>query len=115
VTSFLGDLALGDDNPVGLAWAAIVLFLVAAGLVAWVLLPRPEWYFSSRPSVIIRGYVEDHPSAPLWAMHKQLAEHFEADLDANTKYMKPLFRAYQWANVALAGEVAFWILILVWR
>jgi hypothetical protein len=115
VTSFLGDLALGDDGPAGLAWAAIGLFLVAASLVAYVLLPTGEWYFSPRPSVIIRSYVEDHPSAPLWAMHKQLAEHLEIDFVANANHMKPLFWAYQLANVALAGEVTVWLAVLMGR
>jgi hypothetical protein len=76
---------------------------------------RERWYFRSKPTDIIRGYVEDEPSAPLWAMQKQLAEHFETDFTANEKNMKPLFRAYQLANLALAGEVIVWIIILIER
>jgi hypothetical protein len=48
-------------------------------------------------------------------MHKQLAEFLEDDFDANAKNMKPLFRAYQFANVALAGEVVVWVAIVVGR
>jgi hypothetical protein len=48
-------------------------------------------------------------------MQKQLAEHFETDFTANEKTMKPLFRAYQLANLALAGEVIVWIIILIER
>jgi hypothetical protein len=70
-----------------------------------VLAPRRAWYFRRKPTDIIRGYVEDEPSAPLWEMHKQLAEHLETDFTANESNMKPLFRAYQLANLALAGEV----------
>jgi len=115
VTSFLGGLALGGNRPSGLGWVAIALFLATTGLVAYVLFPRREWFFSSRPSTIIRSYVEDDPSAPLWAMYKQLAEHLEADFIANEKYMKPLFHAFQWANLALAGEIAVWLIVLMRR
>jgi hypothetical protein len=115
VTSFLGGLALAGTGLTGLGWLAIGLFLVAAVLIAAVLLPRSDWYFSRRPTTIIRCYVEDHPSAPLWVMHKQLAEHLEADLIANEKRMRPLFRAFRWANVALAGEVAVWLIMLMGR
>jgi hypothetical protein len=115
VTSFLGGLALGDGGLTVLGWLAIGLFLVAAGLIVSVLLPRGGWYFSSRPTVIIRGYVEDHPSAPPWAMYKQLAEHMEADLIANEQQMAPLFSTLRWVNLALAGEVAVWLLMLMGR
>jgi hypothetical protein len=115
VTSFLGGFALGDDRPAGWSWLAIGLFLVVAGAVAWILKPRDQWHFRSRPSVIIRSYVEDEPSAPLWAMHKQLAEHLETDFDANEQNMKPLFWALQLANVALAAEVVVWLVVLVRR
>lgn len=115
VTSFLGGLALEDGGLTGLGWLAILLFVVAAGLIAYVLWPRRDWYFSSRPTTIIRGYVEDHPSAPLWAMHKQLAEHLESDLVANEKRMGRLFNAFRWANLALAGEVAAWLVMLMGR
>jgi hypothetical protein len=110
VTSFLGSIALEDGGPTGFAWLAIGLFLAAAGLVAYVLAPRREWYFHRKPRD-----VEDDPPAPLWAMHKQLAEFLEDDYDANAKNMKPLFRAYQCANGALAGEVVVWVAILVGR
>jgi hypothetical protein len=115
VTSFLGGLALDGAALTRLGWLAIFLFIVAAGLITYVLLPRGDYYFRSQPTAIIRGYVEDHPSAPLWAMHKQLAEHLESDLIANEKRMKPLFRVFQWANVALAGEVAVWLVLLMGR
>ncbi len=115
VTSFLGGFALGADGPAGLAWLAMGLFLAAAAAVAYILKPRDQWHFRSRPSVIIRSYVEDEPSAPLWAMHKQLAEHLEVDFDANEQNMKPLFRALQLANLALATEVVVWLVVLVRR
>lgn len=115
VTSFLGGLALGDGGLTGLGWLAIGFFLVAAALVVYMLLPKDDWYFAPRPSIIIRAYVEDDPSAPLWAMHKQLAEHLESDFIANQKSMKRLFAVYQLANIALAGEVAAWVIILVGR
>jgi hypothetical protein len=115
VTSFLGSIVPGDGGPTGLAWIAVLFFVAAAGLVAYVLAPRRAWYFRSEPTDIIRGYVEDEPSAPLWAMQRQLAEHFETDFTANEKNMKPLFRAYQLANLALAGEVIVWIIILIER
>jgi hypothetical protein len=115
VTSFLGSIVLGDGGPTGLAWIAVLFFVAAAGLVAYVLAPRRAWYFRRKPTDIIRGYVEDEPSAPLWEMHKQLAEHLETDFTANESNMKPLFRAYQLANLALAGEVIVWIIILIRR
>jgi hypothetical protein len=49
VTSFLGSIALGDGGPTGFAWLAIGLFLAAAGLVAYVLAPRREWFFRRKP------------------------------------------------------------------
>jgi hypothetical protein len=113
VTSFLGGLVLQRGGLTGLGWPAILFFVVAAALIANVLWPSRDWYFSSRPTTIIRCYVEDHPSAPLWAMHKQLAEHLESDLIANEKRMGPLFNAFRWANVALASEVAVWLVMLM--
>jgi hypothetical protein len=113
VTSFLAPLALRDGAPVGFGLLAIGLFLAVAGLVVYVLAPKREWFFRTKPSGIIRNYVEDDPPAPLWAMHKQLAEHLESDFTANEQYMKPLFRAYRLANVALAFEVVVWLVILV--
>jgi hypothetical protein len=115
VTSFLGGFALGNDGPAGWSWLAIGLFLAAAAAVAYILKPRDQWHFRSRPSVIIGSYVEDEPPAPLWAMHKQLAEHLEVDFDANEKNMRPLFQALQLANVFLAGEVIVWLVILMGR
>jgi hypothetical protein len=49
----------------------------------------------------------------MWVMYKQLAEYFETDFIANEKYIRPLFRAFQWANIALAGEVVVWLMILM--
>jgi hypothetical protein len=115
VTVFLGDLALGDSRPTRLGWLAIGLFLAAAAAVVYVLKPRDQWHFRSSPTDIIRNYVEDDPPAPLWAIHKQLAEHLENDLVANYENMKPLFRAVRLANVFLAGEVLVWLVILAWR
>jgi hypothetical protein len=45
----------------------------------------------------------------------QLAEHLEKDFDANEQNMTPLFRALQWANIALAAEVVVWLVVLVRR
>src|SRR6266571_6574757 len=83
VTSFLGGAALGKDAPAGLAWVAILFFVAAAGLIVRVLASRDQWYFRSDPEAIIRSYVEDDPPAPLWAIHKQLAEHLAHDFTAN--------------------------------
>jgi hypothetical protein len=113
VTSFLAPLVLRDGRPIGLGWLAILLFLGAAGLVIYVLAPKREWFFRTKPSEIIGNYVEDEPPAPLWAMHKQLAVHLENDYAANERYMKPLFGAYRAANLALALEVAVWLVILI--
>jgi hypothetical protein len=68
-----------------------------------------------RASVIIGSYVEDDPPAPLWAIHKQLAEHLESDYTANQVNVKPLFLALQLASLALAAEVVVWLVILIRR
>jgi hypothetical protein len=115
VTVFLGELALGDDGLTVLGWLAIMLFLAAAGAVVFVLKPRGPWHFRYSPADIIRNYVEDDPSAPLWVIHKQLAEHLERELTANDENMKPLLRALQLANLFLALEVAAWLVILMGR
>ncbi len=114
VTSFLGGLALQGRRPSGFAWLAIALFVVAAGAVMYILAVRREWYFRTRPSVIIGSYIEDDPPAPVWAMYKQLAEHLEADFKANEDNMRPLFGAFQVANIALAAEVVVW-LVMLWK
>jgi hypothetical protein len=93
---------------------AIGLFLLTAVAVLYVLIARPGWRFRTRPSVIIRDYVEGNPPTQVWEMHKQLAEHLEADFDANEKKMEWLFRGLYVANIALAGEVVAWLLML-WR
>jgi hypothetical protein len=113
-TSFLGGLALQGRRPSGYAWLAISLFLLAAAAVLYVLASQAGWRFRTRPSVIIREYVEGNPPAPVWEMHKQLAEHLEADFDANEEKMGRLFWALHVANIALAGEVVAWLLVL-WR
>jgi hypothetical protein len=115
VTSFLGGLALQGRQPAGLVWLAITLFVIVVGAVLVVLASRKDWYFHSRPSVIINSYIEDDPPAPLWAIHKQLAEHLDADHEANEQNMKPLFVALQIANLALAGEVVVWLVMLLRR
>jgi hypothetical protein len=114
VTSFLGGLALQGKPPAGLAWLAIALFLITAAAVLYVLASRPGWRFRTRPSVIIGEYIEGNPRAPAWQMRKQLAEHLEADFDANEERMGPLFRVLQIANIALAAEVVAW-LVMLWR
>ena len=113
-TAFLGGLALQGRPLAGLAWLAILLFVVVTAAVLVVLFSRKDWYFRPRPTMIIKSYIEDDPPAPLWAMHKQLAEHLEADFDANEQNMKPLFVALQVANIALAAEVVVW-LVMLWR
>jgi hypothetical protein len=115
VTSFLAAIVLADRDPSGLAWLAIALFLAVTGAVVFVLAPRDQWHFRTKPSVIIGSYVEDDPPARLWEIHKQLAEHLETDFDANEANMMPLFRALQFASLALAAEVTVWLVILIRR
>jgi hypothetical protein len=115
VTVFLGTLALGDGRPTRLGWLAIALFLAAAASAVYVFSPRRDWHFRASPADIIRNYVEDDPPAPLWAIHKQLAEHMDRDLADNDRKMRPLHRAVRLANGFLAGEVVVWLVILAWR
>jgi hypothetical protein len=115
VSSFLGSSAVERGHSDGWSWLAIGLFVVAVGCVLYILRSRRDWYFRNEPSVIIDSYVEDDPPAPLWAMHKQLAEHLGADFTANQENMKPLFRALDVASVALAAEVVVWLAVLVRR
>jgi hypothetical protein len=115
VSSFLGSIAVQEGRPDVWSWLAIGLFLVAVGCVLYILRSRRDWYFRTAPSVIIGSYVEDDPPAPLWAMHKQLAEHLETDFNANQENMKPLFRALDVASLALAAEVVVWLAVLLQR
>jgi hypothetical protein len=113
-TSFLGGLALQGHRLSGYAWPAIGLFLLASGAVLWVLTPRGGWRFRTRPSVIIQEYVEGTPPAGIEETYKELAKHLEKNFDDNQEKMDLLFWGLYIANIALAGEVGFWLLML-WR
>jgi hypothetical protein len=117
VTSFLGAQALEDPRGQrGIEdweWAAVVAFVLLAGSVIFVLLPRKKkWVFGMNATKLIREYVEAEPPAELDEMQRDLALHLQKHFQKNGDRMERLYWAFRLGCVFLTVEVVAWIIDL---
>ena len=113
VTSFFGSEALGEDTT--WTWIAIGAFILLGFCVVAILFPRGDWEYASRPSLIIRNYVE-HPT-PLDEpqIQRDLALHMDRSYVANRGRLRELIWALRLASIFLALEVVAWVVDLAGR
>lgn len=112
VASFLGAKALngsGINLVIALALAAFALGLAAAVAILW---PR-EWRWAMQPRILLEDWA-DEPSrrADTTALRRFLAEKLDDNWAANQAKLDCQLRLFELAIVALAAQVAFWIVEL---
>jgi hypothetical protein len=111
-TSFLAALGLSDERLSGLAWLAVVLFLamgICMGLILW---PWDRWVFGMDTYQVVEDYVDEEDRLPIPEMQRELALHFEENIDKNEGKLAWLFRAFAAGTLLLLTEIVVWLLVL---
>jgi hypothetical protein len=111
-TSFLAGLSLRQHRIGGLAWAAIVAYLVLGLLSVVVLWPWYGWVFAQSPRRLLADYVEADPPVGLDEMYRQLSIHAELHHHANQRRLQVLVRSCEASSALLVVEVLLWVVQL---
>lgn len=110
--SFLGAQALKNPGFTAWSWAAIGSFAASGLLSLRVLWPGTGWKFTSNAKTIIEDVNSDDPPT-LDQMYETYAEDNQEVWEKNSQdRLKPLFRCFRFAVLALVLQVAFWLLAL---
>jgi hypothetical protein len=110
--SFLGAQALKNSGFAGWSWAAVGTFAASGLLSLRVLWPGAGWKFTANAKTIIEDVNSGDPPT-LDQMYETYAEdNQEVWADNSEKRLKPLFRCFRLAVLALVLQVAFWLLAL---
>jgi hypothetical protein len=114
-TSFLGGIALQDQELTALSWLAIGAFVAVGLLTISILLPRRGWTFRMSARKLIKDYVEAEDPAELPEMYRDLALHLEHHFDGNQRLLGQLFWLLRIASTLLVGEIVLWLVLLARR
>jgi hypothetical protein len=111
-TAFFGGKALARPELPPLAWIAIVLFGAVVLTTLAVLVPW-RWTFAHDPHELIAYYLDPEPPPAVEELYRNLAAWNGVHNLKNGIKLRLMFGAFGIACVALAVEVAIWLVILV--
>jgi hypothetical protein len=113
VTVTLVGLAIEDGDDLSrLSWGAIASFLLVVGICVGVLFPTTGWKFRMDAHKYIKHVLDADPQPSLSQTHRDVSLHMDAWATNNETKLGRLMTALVLASLALAFEVAFWILEL---
>lgn len=108
-TAFFGGSVLEQEALTLRATVAIACFVLSAGAVLLVLLPRGDWKFDFGADTLIHSYVEGSDRVRLQKLHRELALRHEENWKHNEKLMAELHRRFLGAIVFLVLEILAWV------
>jgi hypothetical protein len=111
-TAFFSARALARPELPALAWIAILLFGVVVLMTLAVLIPW-RWTFAHDPHELIAYYLEPEPPPTVEELYRNLAAWNGVHNLQNGVKLRLMFGAFGVACVALAVEIAIWLVIVV--
>lgn len=112
-TAFLGGQSLdGATSFAGSTWLAVLAFAWIIGLSLYVLTPRRGWILGTSAGDLIAEYLEGEMERTVDDMHRELALHFEDDIQANARSLDRFTVAVQVSGLLLVFEIAAWLIDL---